>query len=88
MHDLAILIDAQFMKSNTFDNALPMKYDAIGVQIVLSEKDITNKFPLKHSGNRYTNHKINIEFHTYKKYIKAKSPNNMRLLQYLKRSLT
>lgn len=76
-YDVAIAIDIQFKKSNTFDDGLPIKYDANGVAIALSEEDIRKKFPLEYKDvlesakKRYSDYKLNNEFHSKMKPIKA-----------------
>lgn len=75
-YDVAIAIDIQFKKSNTFEDGLPIKYDANGVAIALSEEDIRKKFPLEYKDvldnakKRYSDYKLNKEFHAKMKLIK------------------
>lgn len=75
-YDVAIAIDIQFKKSSTFEDGLPIKYDANGVAIALSEEDIRKKFPLEYKDvldnakKRYSDYKLNKEFHEKMKLIK------------------
>lgn len=76
-YDVAIAIDIQFKKSNTFEDGLPIKYDANGLAIALSEEDIRKKFPFDYkditdtASSRYTNFSRNMSFHYHMKTIKA-----------------
>lgn len=76
-YDVAIAIDIQFKKSNTFEDGLPIKYDANGVAIALSEEDIRKKFPLEYKDvldtakKRYSDYKLNNEFHSKMRQIKV-----------------
>lgn len=76
-YDVAIAIDIQFKKSNTFEDGLPIKYDANGVAIALSEEDIRKKFPLDYkditdtASSRYLDFSRNKSFHAHMRTIKA-----------------
>lgn len=76
-YDVAIAIDIQFKKSNTFEDGLPIKFDANGVAIALSEEDIRKKFPLDYKDititamSRYSDFSRNKNFHSVMKLIKA-----------------
>ncbi|WP_165041348.1 DUF3644 domain-containing protein [Dysgonomonas sp. ZJ709] len=76
--DIAISIDIDFKKGNSFDEkALGFKYDPDGIGIALSEEDIRKKFPWTHADlidkckERYSNFKQGVDFNTKMKVIKA-----------------
>jgi hypothetical protein len=47
--DIAITIDIEFKKGNSFGDFIGMKYDPEGIPIILSEENIREKFPLTYS---------------------------------------
>jgi hypothetical protein len=75
-YTIAISIDIQFNKSNSFD-AIGMRYAENGIAITLSEEDIRNRFPMitKQLTNkakaRYSDFKQNKEFNELMKLIKS-----------------
>lgn len=66
--DIAISIDINFSKANSFDG-LPFNYDISGVPIFLTEQDIRKKFPITYkeltdkAKVRYSDFKQNLSFH-------------------------
>jgi hypothetical protein len=72
---VAIGIDISFKKNTTLEG-IGMRYDANGVPISLSEEDITKKYPLTYKDTtstayrRYSNFKINTDFHSAMRTIK------------------
>lgn len=75
-YTIAISIDIQFNKSNSFD-AIGMRYAEDGIAITLSEEDIRSRFPMitKQLTNkakaRYSDFKQNMEFNELMKLIKS-----------------
>ncbi len=73
--DIAISIDINFKKSNSFES-IGMFYDPDGLPITLSEEDIRSRFPLTYSEvcdiakSRYSNFVQNMDFHTTMREIK------------------
>jgi len=73
---VAIGIDINFKKTTTLEG-IGMRYDAEGVPVNLSEEDITKKYPLtygeilKKGNSRYSDFKINNDFHKIMKDIKT-----------------
>jgi hypothetical protein len=73
---IAISIDIQFNKSNSFD-AIGVKYSADGIPITISEEDIRAKFPLDTkkltdtAKRRYSDFKQDKRFNTLMKTIKS-----------------
>lgn len=74
-YDIAIGIDINFKKATTLEG-IGMRYDKDGVPIILTEEDITKKFPLSHddvrktANTRYADFKYNKTFHDIMKKIK------------------
>ncbi|MBL1280374.1 MAG: DUF3644 domain-containing protein [Fluviicola sp.] len=74
--DVAIGIDISFKKAATLDG-LGMRYDKEGVPIKISEEDMTKRFPVdykeitKKAKERYSDYKLNKDFHAIMKGIKA-----------------
>lgn len=66
--DIAISIDVNFSKNNSFEG-IGFKYDPDGVPIILTEENIRSKFPLTYdevrnkAKERYCDFKQNQEFH-------------------------
>lgn len=75
-YDVAIGIDISFKKASTLEG-IGMRYDKDGVPIILSEEDITKKFPLTYddvrttASSRYSDYKCNQDFYAYMRSIKA-----------------
>lgn len=73
--DIAISIDVNFSKNNSFEG-IGFKYDPNGVPIVLTEEDIRSKFPLTYdevrnkAKERYSDFKQNQDFHNLMREIK------------------
>lgn len=73
--DIAISIDINFSKSNSFEG-IGFKYDPKGVSINVKEEDIRKKFPLTYdevrlkAKERYSNFKQNQDFNILMKKIK------------------
>ncbi|MBK8623997.1 MAG: DUF3644 domain-containing protein [Saprospiraceae bacterium] len=73
--DIAISIDINFKKSNSFES-IGMFYDPDGLPITLSEEDIRSRFSLTYSEvcdiakSRYSNFVQNMEFNTTMREIK------------------
>lgn len=74
--DIAISIDVNFSKSNSFEG-IGFKFDPNGVSIQLSEEDIRSRYPLTYDDlkeqakKRYSNFKQNKEFNEIIKNIKT-----------------
>lgn len=72
---IAIAIDINFKKSNSFDG-LPMKYDKNGTEITITEEDMRVKYSLTYNDiksqlkTRYENCKMDKAFHNVMKRIK------------------
>lgn len=84
--DIAISIDIDFKKGNSFD-AIGVKYDANGTLVNLSEEQLHKKYPwtykdvAAHCRERYRNFKQDSLFNTYMQEIKANSKlSNLRCL--------
>lgn len=75
-YTIAISIDIQFNKSNSFD-AIGMKYAEDGIPITLTEEDIRNRFPMvtkqltDTAKNRYSDFKQDKRFNDLMKSIKS-----------------
>lgn len=73
--DIAISIDINFSKSNSFEG-LGFKYDAKGIPILLTEEDIRSRFPLTYdtvrfeAKKRYSDFKQNQAFNAIMRQIK------------------
>ncbi|MGM0944508.1 MAG: DUF3644 domain-containing protein [Bacteroidota bacterium] len=93
--DIAISIDINFSKTNSFEG-IGFKYDPDGVPITISEEDIRKKFPLTYdevrlkAKDRYSNFKQNQDFNQLMKKIKKDNklhherkldPNNPKSLK-------
>lgn len=74
-YDIAISIDINFKKSNSFDG-FAMKYDKNGIPITLTEENIRQNFPLEYkhvtakAKQRYLNFKMTKSFHATMNSIK------------------
>lgn len=74
--DIAISIDINFSKSNSFEG-IGFKFDANGVPISVTEEDIRKRFPLTYdevrlqAKKRYTDFKQNQDFHQLMRKIKT-----------------
>ena len=74
-YDIAIGIDINFKKSTTLEG-IGMRYDSEGVPIIISEEDMTKRFPLlyddvrKTATARYFDFKYNNDFHKNMREIK------------------
>jgi hypothetical protein len=74
--DIAISIDINFSKSNSFEG-IGFKFDANGVPISVTEEDIRKRFPLTYdevrlqAKKRYTDFKQNQDFHQLMRKIKS-----------------
>lgn len=74
--DIAISIDINFSKSNSFEG-LGFKYDPDGVPIILTEEDVRSRFPLTYdavlseANNRYSNFSRNQGFNNIMRIIKT-----------------
>lgn len=75
-YTIAISIDIQFNKSNSFD-AIGMRYAKDGIPITLTEEDIRNRFPMvtkqltDTAKNRYSDFKQDKRFNDLMKLIKS-----------------
>jgi hypothetical protein len=75
-YTIAISIDIQFNKSNSFD-AIGMRYAKDGIPITLTEEDIRNRFPLTTkqltdiAKNRYSDFKQDKKFNSLMRTIKT-----------------
>lgn len=73
---IAISIDIQFTKSNSFDS-IGFRYSPDGISIEIKEEDKRKQFPLTYrevcdkARNRYSDFKQNNDFHTLMKSIKS-----------------
>ena len=76
--DIAISIDINFKKTNSFD-ALGVTYDKDGVGITMTEENIRDRYPLTHKNviercrSRYSDFKQDKKFNAYMKQIKSDS---------------
>lgn len=76
-YDIAITIDIDFKKGNSFDG-IGFTYDNNGIKVSLSEENIRKKYPWDHaelvrrSKDRYSNFIQNKEWNARKKELKAK----------------
>ncbi|MDP2338345.1 MAG: hypothetical protein Q8N05_18220 [Bacteroidota bacterium] len=74
--DIAISIDINFKKTNSFD-ALGVIYDKDGVGITMTEENIRERYPLTHKNiiekckSRYSDFKQGRNFNAYMKQIKS-----------------
>ena len=85
-YDIAISIDIDFKKGNTFDS-IGVYYDGAGLAVSLTEKNIRQKFPwdystvVKRCKARYSDFKVNQDFHAHMREIKGNNKLcNERLL--------
>lgn len=82
-YDIAISIDVNFKKSNSFDG-FSMKFDKNGVPVTMSEENIRNNFPLEYGDikikgkQRYSNFKMDKTFNKLMKEIKESSKLHYR----------
>ncbi|WP_372745281.1 DUF3644 domain-containing protein [Lutibacter sp.] len=82
-YDIAISIDVNFKKSNSFDG-FSMKFDKNGIPITMSEENIRNNFPLEYKDIttkarlRYVNFKMGKPFNTLMQSIKGDSKLHYR----------
>lgn len=76
-YDIAITIDVDFKKGNSFDS-LGFTYDEGGVRVALTEENIRQRFPwdnaelVKRCKNRYSDFIQNKNWNSIKKEIKSK----------------
>ena len=74
--DIAISIDVNFSKSNSFEG-IGFKYDLDGLPVILSEEDVRSRFPLTYDAvcrtakQRYSNFKQNQDFNQLMRKIKS-----------------
>lgn len=75
-YDIAITIDINFKKGNSFDG-IGFSYDEKGVKIALTEENIRQRYPWDHRElirqckERYSNFSQNKDWNIYKKQIKS-----------------
>ena len=75
-YTIAISIDIQFNKSNSFDS-IAMRYEENGIPVTLSEEDMKNRFPMTtkqltdSAKNRYNDFKQGKEFNKTMRLIKT-----------------
>lgn len=76
-YDIAITIDIDFKKGNSFDG-IGFTYDSNGIKVSLSEENIRKKYPWDHGElvkrckDRYSNFIQNKEWNAHKKVLKTK----------------
>ena len=86
---IAIAVDINFKKSNSFDG-LHVQYGKDGTSVTISEEDMRQKYPLTYSDittklkQRYENCKMDKDFHSKMKSIK----NNEKLYHFRKLDTT
>jgi hypothetical protein len=82
-YDIAISIDVNFKKSNSFDG-VSMKFEKNGIPITVTEENIRNNFPLEYKDikeqgkKRYTNYKMGKTFNAIMKDIKGNAKLHYR----------